>query len=259
MDQQTGGPGGPSLSFRQRMTWAAHLFKAVAYQYHEDLGARLRPLVPPDGVIFDVGAHAGQHTKLFARMAPFGHVYAFEPGAYARSILTKAVRLRAFHNVTVVPFGLSDRPAVEMLHVPLKRRGTMGFGLSHIGPDTDGRPCAIEDIHLTTLDMFVAEKGIGRIDFIKVDIEGWEAHFLRGAQEALVRLRPIVLIEVVAPVLARAGATPDDIFEVMRPLDYVAFENSEHDGYVMRRIDQFRQSMDVLFVPREKAHLVQAE
>ncbi len=71
---------GPKLSFRQRLTWAAHLFKALAYQYHAELSDQIRPLVPDNGVIIDVGAHSGQHTKIFARLVPHGKVYAFEPG-----------------------------------------------------------------------------------------------------------------------------------------------------------------------------------
>ena len=248
---------GPELTFRQRLTWAAHLYKAVAYQYHKDLGAKLGPLIARDAVIVDVGAHSGQHSKLFARMAPDGHVYAFEPGAYARSILTRAVR--RFSNVTVVPFGMSDKATTETLHVPLKRSGTMGFGLSHIGADNDGRATATETIHLTTLDIFAEQQKLNRLDFVKVDIEGWEAHFLKGALGTVKRLRPIVLIEVVEHVLARAGAKPADIFDAMAPLNYVAFENSEHDGYVMRRVEGFRHSMDIMFVPAEKAHQVEAE
>ncbi|MDO8290842.1 MAG: FkbM family methyltransferase [Parvibaculum sp.] len=251
---------GPALTFRQSLTWTAHLFKAVIRQYHKDLGAKLAPLIARDAVIVDVGAHSGQHSKLFAGMAPDGHVYAFEPGAYARSILSRMVRLRGLSNVTVVPFGMSDKASTETLHVPLKRSGTMGFGLSHIGADNDdGRATATETIQLTTLDIFAEAQKLTRLDFVKVDIEGWEAHFLKGALGTIKRLRPIVLIEVVEHVLARAGTTPADIFDAMAPLDYVAFENSEHDGYVMRRVEGFRHSMDIMFVPSEKAHLVDAE
>lgn len=246
----------PTFSFRQRLTWVAHLFKAVAYQYHKPLAARLQALIPSQAVIVDVGAHSGQHTKLFARMAPGGHVYAFEPGAYARSILKVAIGARRFSNVSILDVGLSDRPATETLHMPLKRRGTVGFGLSHLGAETSGRATITEEIRLTTLDAFSREQNLQRLDFIKVDIEGWEAHFLRGAREAIARFRPSLLLEVVEPTLKRAGSTAVEVFNELLPLGYVAFETSEHTDYRMRPVQAFEGSADYLFVPQERAHLV---
>ena len=81
------------LNFRQRLTFAAHLYKAVFRSYHQEMTPLLRPLVPADGVVIDVGAHAGQYAKLFARLAPDGWIHAVEPGGYARLVLAGAVRM----------------------------------------------------------------------------------------------------------------------------------------------------------------------
>jgi FkbM family methyltransferase len=162
---------GPRLNLRQRLTWIAHLFKAVAYQHHRPLALRIGPLLSADSILIDVGAHSGQHAKLFAGLVPKGAVFAFEPGAYARSILKISMRLHRLTNVHVIGLGLSDRAAAETLHVPLKRRGTVGFGLSHLGASSDGRKTIAEDVQLTTPDLFVRENRLPRVDFIKVDIE----------------------------------------------------------------------------------------
>ena len=101
----------------------------------------MRTVIPEDGVVFDVGAHAGQFAKLFARLAPRGFIYAFEPGSYARFILRIALRLNGIGNVAVLPLALGDRSGVALLTVPVKRSGSYGFGLSHLGHD-DGRRTA---------------------------------------------------------------------------------------------------------------------
>lgn len=244
------------MNFRQRLTWVAHLFKAVAYQYHKELSEQIRPLVSEGSVIIDVGAHSGQHTKIFARLVPRGHVYAFEPGVYARSILTKAMAVRGFGNVTVVPLGLSDVATTEILNVPLKRSGSMGFGLSHIGKADEGRPGVTEEIHITTLDIFAEAQKLERIDFIKVDIEGWEFNFLKGAIGTIKKHRPSLQLEVTPSTLERANATPADIFELLMSLDYVVFETDEPTNYRMVPVTAFDRGADYLFVPREKMHLV---
>ena len=45
--------------------------------------------------------HAGQFTKLFAKLVPQGHVYAFEPAIYTRNILEKVVKAHNLDNVSI--------------------------------------------------------------------------------------------------------------------------------------------------------------
>ncbi|MBX3445508.1 MAG: FkbM family methyltransferase [Parvibaculaceae bacterium] len=243
------------LTFRQRATWLAHLFKAVAYQYHRDLGRRLAALLPEDGVAIDVGAHAGQHAKLFAKAMPRGTVYAFEPGSYALSILRKTLFLHRLANVVVVPCGLSNEPAVMTLSIPVKKRGSLGFGLSHLGAERPDREAVHEEVRLVMLDGFVAERGIGRIDFIKADIEGWEPHFLRGALASIDRFRPSIMLEVNEQALP---GRPDgkEIFRILEPFGYAIFKTFERDAYRMVRVDRYDGPADYVFVPEAKAHLI---
>lgn len=244
------------LNLRQRATWAAHLFKAVAYQYHRPLRQRLGRLIPHDGVIVDVGAHAGQHVKLFAAMVPEGRVLAFEPGTYANSILRRVAKWLCLKNVELIEMGLSDRASTERLYVPLKRRGSLGFGLSHLAAGTDGRETLAEEIQLTTLDDFIESRGLGRVDFLKVDIEGWEANFLRGAQRTIAKYRPSILIEVNPKALERAGARPEEVFSLLSGGDYACFKTFEHDDYAMLPVDGYEGNADYLFVPRGSENLV---
>ena len=190
---------GLSLSF------AAHLFKAVAKQHHREQLPILRPLIPRTGVVVDVGGHAGQYAKLFARLAPQGHVYTFEPGAYPLAILRAAVRLNRLCNITIVPQGLGAAPGAARLKSPVKHHRTLGFGLAHLGPDHGGRELHEEEIVLTTLDAFVAARGLERLDFLKADVEGWELRVLTGAEATLRRFRPPLLLELYDQLLARAG------------------------------------------------------
>ncbi len=185
------------LSPRARLTWCAHLFKSCTKQHHQELRPALSQLIRSDSVILDVGSHAGQFAKLFARLAQRGHVYAFEPGSYALSILRPAIRFNRFDNITVLPFGLGDAPAELDLSVPIKPSGSVGYGLSHIGAvnsDSDGERrvgwrYVEESIRISTIDEVVAARRIDRVDFIKADIEGWEMRMLAGADLA----RPSIL------------------------------------------------------------------
>lgn len=236
-----------SLTPRQRASWLAHLFKASTQQHHTDLRPLFAPYVPADAVVIDVGAHAGQFSKLFARMAPVGHVYAFEPSVYARSVLAPALRFNRLVNVTIVPLGLSDAPAEGVLHTPLKRRASLGFGIAHLGEKAADERAMDQSVRLTTLDAFVETRGLTRIDFIKADIEGWELRALKGAEASLRRFEPALFLEVDAGFLARAGDTPQALFSWLAALGY--------DGFSIPRLapaPSFAGTGDYLFLAQPK-------
>jgi FkbM family methyltransferase len=205
---------------RARLSWCAHLWKAATQQHHRAYAPLFRRFVSRDAVVCDVGAHAGQFAKLLAGIARDGNVYAFEPGGYALSILRRVVALHRLRNVEICPFGLSDRARTEMLHVPLKRSGSMGFGLSHFG--AEARENVSEPVTLLTLDDVARERNLARLDFIKADIEGWEMRMLAGGAATIRRFRPALLLEVHAAHLARAGDTPAGLWDFFAGLEYEA-------------------------------------
>lgn len=228
---------------RARAGWLSHVFKATTQQHHTELMEPFRPYIPADAVVFDIGAHAGQFAKLFAKMAPQGQVYAFEPSAYARSVLGPALKWNGVKNVEVVPMGLSDADGELVLATPIKKRGGVGFGLAHLGADTSGRPVMNQTVKLTTLDGFAKSRGLTRLDFIKADVEGWEAHILRGGMETLARFKPVLFFEVVEASLARAETTPAEIWERLTGLGYKALVSP-----AFTPIDAYGPPGDYLFV-----------
>lgn len=211
------------LSFRQRLGWVAHVFKAATQNHHPELERLFAPMIAKDATIADVGAHAGQFSKMFARLAPEGRVFAFEPAPYARAVLAPALQWNRFDRVTVEPYGLSDAPGHFTLSTPLKRgRAEVGYGLAHLGTDDDPRPMRTETIEVRTLDAFADAKKLTRLDFLKADVEGWEARMLQGGQKTLAALKPLLFLEIVQSSLARANSKAEDIFAMLAPLGYSA-------------------------------------
>ncbi len=206
-------------------SFIAHLFKATVQQHHRDLAPTIGRFVPPAAVVFDIGAHAGQYTKLFARAASRGRVYAFEPGSYARAILRAVVAVRRLANVAVMPMALGGTCGVATLSMPIKRGGSFGFGLSHLGrPHDRWSAVAQELVGLATLDAVAAALDLDRLDLIKADIEGSELALLRGGEQTLRRFRPILVIELVGAHLARADNRVEDAFAFLAGLGYTAFD-----------------------------------
>jgi FkbM family methyltransferase len=211
----------PDNYFRHRITptFFAHLFKGVAKDYFRELIPVLRPLIPEDAVVFDVGAHAGRFAKLFAKLAPRGTVYAVEPGTYARGILRVAMRLNRLRNVVILPFGLGDAAGIATLTVPVKRSGSYGYGLSHMGKHAGGN-AEIELVPVATLDAVVEALKLDRLDFIKADIEGFEYRLVMGGRGTLARFRPALLLEMNRGYMARAGDSLETLWQALLDMGY---------------------------------------
>tara|TARA_R110002096_G_scaffold215838_8_gene403742 strand:- start:824 stop:1396 length:573 start_codon:yes stop_codon:yes gene_type:complete len=169
----------------------------------------------------DIGGHSGQFSKLFAAMVPDGAVHTFEPGSYALSLLRRVVAFRGLRNVTIHPCGLGDAERTLNLIVPVKRSGSVGFGLSFVGDaSAEKRAVLVEPISIRRLDDMADELALARVDLIKADIEGSELRMLVGAERALRRFRPALFLEISPAHLARHGDSVKAMTDFLRDLGY---------------------------------------
>ena len=242
----------PYFRWRLSPTYLAHLFKAIFKQHHKPLIPIFQRLIPEDGVVLDVGAHAGQFAKIFSRIASRGQVFAFEPGSYARSILRVALTLNRRENVAVLPLGLGAQEGTEILMVPVKRPGSYGFGLAHFGPETRWSNVEREAVGVTTIDRVAELLALSRLDFIKADVEGWELQLVRGGLRTIRRFRPVLLLELSPQMLERAGDDLAAAFAVITELGYRPTIR-DHTG-TLRAVTEPREG-DIWWLPQENALL----
>lgn len=166
--------------------------------------------VRPGDVAVDVGANVGFITLTLAHQTGVnGSVFAFEPTAEAFARLERNLNLNRFPQVRALRVGLSDRVGTT------RARFQSSYRID--GKDEVGE----EEMTLTTLDAWVASERLSRLDFLKIDTDGMEAHVLRGALESLRRLRPVVLLEFVPQALRDAGESAQAVLRLLAEADYL--------------------------------------
>lgn len=211
------------LSWRARLSYLSHLGRALTRQHHLEMQPSFQHFIPSDGVVLDVGAHSGQFTRLFARLAPAGRIIAIEPASYTRSLLRLAQRLRGPAQAEIIAAGVGAEPGQAVLRIPLKKSGTHKFGRSHLGLGGSaeaGSATAQETVPVVTLDSLVDTLALRRVDFVKADIEGWELQMLKGAGQLLQTLRPVLFLELGDDVLVRAGDSVDACWRYLEGYNY---------------------------------------
>lgn len=183
-------------------------------------------------VVFDIGANIGWYSLHIAQQEPQAKVFAFEPVPTTHQrLLTNLARNAAGARVTPVKDGLSDAPGAFDMFVPATS-GSPAASLNDLHPGEGSRRVSCR---FTTLDEFVVENGIERLDFLKCDVEGAELRVLKGAAKSLARFKPAVVIELLRKWSAAFGYHPNDVLDLFVALGYVCY--GVGDG-TLTRIDR---------------------
>ncbi|HEX5284654.1 MAG TPA: FkbM family methyltransferase [Bryocella sp.] len=171
----------------------------------------IKRMLPQGAVFFDVGSNFGYYSLTIGQyLAGHGYVFAFEPHPANRARLERNIALNHLQeSITVVPDALSDSAGTA--HMTKRPDNT---GAAHIADQGD------TEIEVSTLDTRVDELRLARLDFVKIDVEGFEAHVLRGGERSLKRFRPNMLIELLPEQLERAGSTTRMVYSLLQDYRY---------------------------------------
>jgi FkbM family methyltransferase len=161
-----------------------------------------RSLVQPGWVVLDVGANIGAHTLPLAELVgPTGRVVAFEPTRFAFDKLSRNLLLNAGLATRVAPLqmallGSAEERVPDTIYSswPLEGGGSSA-AQGELHEVHGGRLCSTEGARAAMLDEVVASLGLGRWDFMKLDVDGHEPAVIRGAARSLARFRPTILME----------------------------------------------------------------
>lgn len=180
---------------------------------HEELAIKavLACALRSDGMYVDVGSNRGQVLAEAVRIAPHGRHVAFEP----IPALAEEVR-RRFAGVDCRELALGARRETATFCHFVGLDGWSGLRRNPLVSDEQGRP-EYFDVEVSTLD---AELSGLRPDVIKIDVEGAELAVLKGGQELLAKVRPVIVFEHVAQATALYGDSSQDIWELLAEVRY---------------------------------------
>jgi FkbM family methyltransferase len=202
-------------------------------------------------LFLDIGANVGHHS-LF--MAPFAdQVVSFEPFPPLQAQIQEKIALNNLANVTIVPFGLGEKDAVSDYHPgPDGNSGTGSFV-----SDDNGRNASPVKLLIKQGDSVLEQLGAGKIDLIKMDVEGFEAAVLRGLAHRIQSDHPVILMELGSDSRQRFGSE-QGFRQVFYPeARFAAVGGRLGCNYELRPFD-YARDREVLIVPSEMEWLSEA-
>ncbi len=176
-------------------------------------------------VCLDVGANIGLTAILLSLVCPQGKVFAFEASPRNARYLRENLRRNGIENCVAIESAVGSHCGSVAF-----RESVFGAG-SHVvsGRSADDQAPADLEVPVTTLDAFVERGSLveASVDFIKLDVEGYEPAVLAGAARLLERDRPKVFMEFNAWCL-----------QLFHGFNHAVFAHALAEAFAMARIDK---------------------
>ena len=146
--------------------------------------------------VIDVGAFIGTHSRAFSSLVgPKGKVLVFEPNPIILPFLRTNIEKSTYKNIELYPYALGNKKGKARLYI--KNNQNLGSAsLQNKNYETfkqynDMEPTELE-VNIITLD----ELNLNKVDFIKIDAEGFELYVLEGAKKTIEKFKPIIFSEI---------------------------------------------------------------
>jgi len=225
-------------------------------QYQKGNWYFAKTLIQSTRTAIDIGSNNACNAINYADT--FEWVECFEPTFLAQDLWSRTVKDNSVDNVTLHTNALGEtQDSVEMLLQP--HNGGHNH-LAHFDKNPRSKPETsvreTQPVKMLTLDEFEFED----IDFIKIDVEGYEYFVLQGAQKTINKYRPILQLEIVAGQCWKFNYRAEDMIEWLRSQGFRVA--SKRDGWLEGEFKSVRGNlhyngyrrrgdMDLFFVPEE--------
>jgi len=174
----------------------------------------------------DVGAHLGTYSVLLSYQS--NRVYAFEPMQCSFEKLT-ALGMR---NVTAHKLALGCETGKMDISLPtLNDTSAFGYATLRSLAENEYEKVDKQEVNVVKLDDFEGQIDFTRIDFIKIDVEGFEMEVLRGMTRLVETRKPALMIEIEK----RHNSSYLDVFRYLSGLSYEPYMTV--DGVRLQRLD----------------------
>lgn len=190
--------------------------------YEPYLKVKFKELIKEGDIILDVGANIGFHTLYFAELTgKMGKVIAFEPIPINFNALQKNINLNDFNQILIINKALGNTNTLLNIHINPETQNPGAFNLFDDGVKNLTIACVRGDDYLN-------ESGSRRVDFIKVDVEGFELEVFKGLEQTIKQFMPIIIFEYDKNYQAKINDDPKAIFHFLSKFAYMFFTL---DGY----------------------------
>lgn len=193
-------------------------------------------------VVFDVGANVGDVSLNFSKLVTeMGEVHSFEPDPINYKRFEDNLNKNKLNNIKPNNLGVGNLPGV--FYIASVKEGNKGMNRI-----VDEKNSNTRKINVTTIDNYVKENNITKINLIKIDVEGFEHNVLLGAKESLIRFKPKFFIELDNTNLVEQNSSAKSLITLLEKNKY-KIKHAETDEAITSKSNFENCHYDIIAIP----------
>lgn len=192
-------------------------------KYEQQDSDMLYRLVKDGDTIFDIGTNIGWYSIHLSKKLPNSKIYSFEPIPETFNQLKSNCEINNSTNIILNNFPFSDK--IQNLTFYYSPSIT---GASSSVNITENENMIELNCTTNTIDKYVKDNEIKKIDFIKCDVEGAELLVFKGGFQSIKKYGPIVFTEMLRKWAAKFNYHPNDIIKFFTEIGYCCYFVSEN-------------------------------
>lgn len=159
--------------------------------------------IPFINSFIDIGSNTGLYSVIAAALGRGKiKIHAFEPQEKCYNSLLKTIRLNHWEDrLSAHCLGLGESVNTLTFHLT-------GSGSTFYNDFNDNECYPKKDIQVIPLDLFLSQNRITYVDFIKIDVEGFELSVLKGGEKTIDLYQPVLFIEIADNIVGRKFKNP---------------------------------------------------
>ncbi|MES2267313.1 MAG: FkbM family methyltransferase [Bacteroidota bacterium] len=188
--------------------------------YEDEINKLIRISLKPGENALDIGGNIGlQSIRMSQCVGSDGKVYAFEPLNHLQEKFKKNVLLNKAHNITLLPFALSDTEAKAEFSINKNAWNQGTFSLSDSQEAADK-----QNVQVKIADKLPEIQALTHLALIKIDVEGYEYPVLLGLTNTLKQHKPSIIFEYDSNYWVKIGQSITACTDFLLSLGYTLYQ-----------------------------------
>ena len=208
----------------------------------------LKKIIKPGDTCVDIGANVGYYSWFMLKhTGDNGKVYAIEPVSMFRDIWVKRIKKYSTNCFEMFPYALGDENKMVKMGTP-SLNGVVHHGMTKIMDSETENIVATHEVEMRIPDEIFAK--ISTIDFLKIDVEGYEHLVFSNMKTTLKRTRPIIQSEL------SGEDNRKEVISYMESIDYKTYILEQTILILAGKYHREKGGKDFYFIPKEKEQLI---
>ena len=186
-------------------------------------------------IVLDIGGNIGQTALMMAQqLGNTGHIYSFEPYPGTFEQLKRNLAFNPSISKYIQPENIAVGAMQDslMMHQDcITNSGANRMVSKNLAP-TNGQV----KVPVSTIDIFVHQQQLDIIDFVKIDVEGFEMQVLKGGHSTLTKFKPRLFIELDDNNLRKQGSNAAELSGYLQSLGYNIYEEGKQEIFMVDKL-----------------------